>query len=62
MTDVSQVLACADQNLPSSLEKLFALLRIKSISTDPAYKAECRTAAQWLVDYLGTLGFDGIGA
>src|SRR3954451_6313899 len=59
MTDVRQVLARADQNLPSSLDKLFELLRIQSISTDPAYKAECRKAAEWLAAYLGTLGFTG---
>ncbi|MBY5698931.1 dipeptidase [Rhizobium leguminosarum] len=57
MTDVQQVLARADQNLSTSLERLFELLRIQSISTDPAYKAECRKAAEWLVGYLGTLGF-----
>ncbi|MBX5047694.1 dipeptidase [Rhizobium lentis] len=57
MTDLQQVLARADQNLSSSLEKLFELLRIQSISTDPAYKAECRKAAEWLVAYLEGLGF-----
>ena len=57
MTDVSPVLDRADQNLPSSLDKLFELLRIKSISTDPAFKAECRKAAEWLVSYLVSLGF-----
>lgn len=57
MTSIDTVLARADQNLDSSLERMFALCRIKSISTDPAYKADCRTAAHWLVDYLGTLGF-----
>ncbi|WFU01979.1 M20/M25/M40 family metallo-hydrolase [Rhizobium sp. CB3171] len=57
MTDVSPVLDRADQNLPSSLDNLFELLRIKSISTDPAFKAECRKAAEWLVAYLTSLGF-----
>ncbi|WFU09050.1 M20/M25/M40 family metallo-hydrolase [Rhizobium sp. CB3090] len=57
MTDVSPVLDRADQNLPSSLDNLFDLLRIKSISTDPAFKAECRKAAEWLVAYLTSLGF-----
>ncbi|MDE1991973.1 MAG: dipeptidase [Rhizobiaceae bacterium] len=57
MTDVSPVLARADQNLPSSLDKLFELLRIKSISTDPEFKAECRKAAEWLTAYLTSLGF-----
>ncbi|MDL2406740.1 M20/M25/M40 family metallo-hydrolase [Rhizobium calliandrae] len=57
MTDVSPVLDRADQNLPSSLDNLFELLRIKSISTDPAFKAECRRAAEWLVAYLSSLDF-----
>ncbi|MGG6893115.1 M20/M25/M40 family metallo-hydrolase [Rhizobium sp. BR 315] len=57
MTDLSPVLDRADQNLPSSLDNLFELLRIKSISTDPAFKAECRKAAEWLVVYLNSIGF-----
>lgn len=58
MTDITPVLDRADSNLPSSLEKLFELLRIQSISTDPAYKAECRKAAEWLVADLTALGFE----
>ncbi|MQB44658.1 dipeptidase [Rhizobium sp. ICMP 5592] len=57
MTDVSPVLDRADQNLPSSLDNLFELLRIQSISTDPAFKPECRKAAEWLTAYLTKLGF-----
>ncbi len=57
MTDLTPVLDHADQNLPSSLNNLFELLRIKSISTDPAFKEECRKAAEWLVTYLNSLGF-----
>ena len=40
MTDVSPILSTADDNLTSSLERLFELVRIPSISTDPAYKVE----------------------
>jgi acetylornithine deacetylase/succinyl-diaminopimelate desuccinylase-like protein len=58
MSEIEAVLSKADSNLESSLDRMFALCRIKSISTDMAYKAECRAAAQWLVDYLGTLGFE----
>src|SRR5690606_41199257 len=47
----------ADANLAASLERLFDLVRIQSISTDPAYKAECRKAAEWLVAELQELGF-----
>ena len=35
-----------------------ALLQIKSISTDPAYAAECRSAAEWLVADLKRIGFE----
>jgi acetylornithine deacetylase/succinyl-diaminopimelate desuccinylase-like protein len=58
MPDLDQVLARADRNLDRSLERLFELLRIPSISTDPAYAPECRRAAEWLVAELAALGFD----
>jgi acetylornithine deacetylase/succinyl-diaminopimelate desuccinylase-like protein len=58
MADIAPVLAKADANLDSSLERLFALCRIRSISTDPAFKDECRKAAATLVDYLSDLGFE----
>lgn len=53
-----QVLATVDDMLPEALERLFALLRIESISTDPAYKAACGDAADWLVADLQSLGFE----
>ncbi|MBL4927118.1 M20/M25/M40 family metallo-hydrolase [Fuscibacter oryzae] len=52
------VLARIDQDLPQALDRLMVLLRIPSISTDPAYKAECAKAADWLVEDLKGLGFD----
>lgn len=58
MTDLAPVLDSADTNLDASLGRLFELIRIKSISTDPAFKAECRKAADWLVRELTALGFD----
>ncbi|MFZ1471037.1 MAG: M20/M25/M40 family metallo-hydrolase [Paracoccaceae bacterium] len=51
-----------DQTLPDALERLMALLRIPSISTDPAYKADCARAADWLVQDLTELGFDARAA
>ncbi|KSV64189.1 hypothetical protein N185_07630 [Sinorhizobium sp. GW3] len=57
MADITPVLERADANLPRSLDRLFDLVRIKSISTDPAFKAECRKAAEWLVAELNSLGF-----
>ena len=58
MTDLSPILAKADEALPQSLERLFDLVRIPSISTDPAYKGDCRKAGGWLVSALSELGFD----
>ncbi len=58
MTDLSPILAKADEALPQSLERLFDLVRIPSISTDPAYKADCRKAGEWLVSALNELGFE----
>ena len=42
MSNLDQVLADIDRDLDNSLERLFAFLRIPSISTDPAYAKECR--------------------
>ena len=42
------VLARIDADLDASLARLFDWLRIPSISTDPAYKEHCRSAAEWL--------------
>jgi acetylornithine deacetylase/succinyl-diaminopimelate desuccinylase-like protein len=58
MSALSPVLDRLDQNLDQSLDRLFALLRVKSISTDPAFAAECRKGAEWLVADLKTIGFD----
>ncbi|PYE89358.1 dipeptidase [Phyllobacterium leguminum] len=58
MSTLEPVLSHLDANLDKSLERLFELLKIKSISTDPAYKADCRKAAEWLVEDLKSIGFD----
>src|SRR5687767_12060030 len=58
MSALSPVLDRLDKHLDDSLERLFSLLRIQSISTDPAYAAECKKAAEWLADDLKTIGFD----
>lgn len=58
MSDVQQVLEKVDEDLPAALERLFALLSIDSISTDSAYKASCRKAADWLVEDLRSIGFE----
>jgi len=52
------VLARIDADLPQALDRLTELLRIPSISTDPAYKEACAKAADWLAADLRSLGFD----
>ncbi|TYC52272.1 dipeptidase [Rhodobacterales bacterium] len=58
MSSIDKVLARIDADLDNSLDRLFDLLRIKSISTDPAYKAPCREAAEWLARELNTIGIE----
>ncbi|HTV68499.1 MAG TPA: M20/M25/M40 family metallo-hydrolase [Rhizobiaceae bacterium] len=58
MTKIAPVLDRLDKNLDQSLDRLFDLIRIRSVSTDPAYAADCRKAAEWLVKDLKTIGFD----
>ena len=37
MSDLDKVLAAIDADMDAALDRLFATLRLKSISTDPAY-------------------------
>jgi acetylornithine deacetylase/succinyl-diaminopimelate desuccinylase-like protein len=58
MTDSAQALDYIEQHLDDSIDRLFALMRVQSVSTDPAYAPECQRAAQLLADELTGLGFD----
>lgn len=50
------VLSRIDADLENSTDRLLDLLRIRSISTDPAYKEDCDKAADWLVADLQSIG------
>ncbi|MBS0565306.1 MAG: M20/M25/M40 family metallo-hydrolase [Proteobacteria bacterium] len=52
------VLARIDQTLPEAIDRLLALLRVPSISTDPAFKADCARAADLIAADLRGLGFE----
>lgn len=52
------VLSHIDENLDAATTRLFKLLELQSISTDPAYKAECDKAADWLVEDLRSIGVE----
>lgn len=58
MSGVESVLGQVDLEVPAALDRLFDLLRIDSVSTDPEYAGSCLQAADWLVDDLASIGFD----
>jgi acetylornithine deacetylase/succinyl-diaminopimelate desuccinylase-like protein len=58
MPAIDAVLARIDADLDASLERLFAFLRIPSISTDPAYRADCESAARSAAEDLTAMGFE----
>jgi acetylornithine deacetylase/succinyl-diaminopimelate desuccinylase-like protein len=57
MSKLDTVLDAIDRNQPAALQRLAALIAIRSVSTDPAYAPECGRAAEWLNNELIGLGF-----
>lgn len=57
MARIEAVLNSIDANLEASRERLFDLLRIPSVSTDPAFTQHCARAADWLAEQLKGLGY-----
>jgi acetylornithine deacetylase/succinyl-diaminopimelate desuccinylase-like protein len=57
MSTLDAVLKRIDQDIDASVERLFALLRIASVSTDPAFKEHCRAAAEHVAADLRSIGF-----
>jgi acetylornithine deacetylase/succinyl-diaminopimelate desuccinylase-like protein len=58
MKTLDAVLARIDKDIDQSVERLFALLRIASVSTDPAFKDQCRIAAEHVAADLKSIGFE----
>jgi acetylornithine deacetylase/succinyl-diaminopimelate desuccinylase-like protein len=52
------VLDHIDADLDNSLARLFEFLKIESISTDPAFKDQCKQAAEFVARDLAGIGFD----
>lgn len=57
MSTLDTVLQTLGQSKSSGLDRLFELLRIDSISTDPKYRASCLKAAEWCAAALKEIGF-----
>jgi acetylornithine deacetylase/succinyl-diaminopimelate desuccinylase-like protein len=54
---LNTVLRRVDSDFDRSRETLFSLLRIPSVSAQPAHAADCRRAAEWWREQLAGLGF-----
>lgn len=57
MSVLETVLDTLGKSKSAGLDRLFELLRIDSVSTDPAYKTSCLSAAQWCAATLKDIGF-----
>src|ERR671910_1502424 len=58
MTALDKVLAAVDHDMEASVGRLMEVLRIPSVSTDPAHKDDCRRTAQWFVEQLEGIGVE----
>lgn len=54
---LDDVLSAIDRGFDGSIDRLSDILRIPSISTDPAHDADVRAAADWFAGEFGRLGF-----
>lgn len=54
---IERVLEQVERDLQGAIGRWSELLRIPSVSTDPAYRPSMTEAATWLVDYLKALDF-----
>ena len=56
----SSALTYLEENHTRFQNELIELLRIQSISHDPAHKADMDKAANWLADKLRTMGVNNV--
>ena len=57
---MNSALNYAAQHAQRFVDQLFELLRIPSISTDPAYKEEVQRAAEWVAEDMRRIGLDDV--
>jgi|TARA_R110002126_G_scaffold76017_21_gene190149 acetylornithine deacetylase/succinyl-diaminopimelate desuccinylase-like protein len=58
VSQLDAILSHVDASLDASLDRLFELIAIPSISTEAAFAPDCRRAADWLAAELSALGMD----
>lgn len=58
MSNLDNVLSSIDAGFDASVVRLIDVLKIPSISADPAYAADCRRAAEWTAAQLNDVGFE----
>ncbi len=58
MSSLANVLQQVDSDADAAITRLFDLLKIQSISTDPHYAKDCIKGADWLVAELQSLGIE----
>ena len=58
MTSLPQVLEHLDAGFDAAQERLFAWLRIPSVSAQPVHAADCARAAEWARGQLAGIGFE----
>jgi len=56
--ELQPVLDHIDKSTNEALDRLFELISIPSVSTDPQYHEACVRAANWCSDYLTDIGFE----
>ncbi len=56
--DLNTILETLDENSEAALARLVEVLKIPSISTDPAHNDDCARAADWCAATLKDIGFD----
>ena len=58
MSRLDAILEAIDRGRDASMQRWFDLLRIPSVSADPAHAADCRRAAEFMADLLSGMGLD----
>ncbi len=58
MSGLRTILDAIDAGLDQALERWFGLLRIPSVSTDPAFREACAQAARYMAEMLADMGME----